>query len=204
VKLQINFAIACLTLSIFSSSFLHAWELEKSEDGIDIYTETREGSDFKAFKGTAILNADIEQVLSVLGQAEGMKNWLHECEESTVLKQHNENEASVYQRTHAPWPVSDRDYIIKTKIERFPEAKRARMSFVAIVEPETKEGDECVRVTQLEGHWNLFQQTQDTVFAEYETFADPAGDIPSWLANAFVVDQPYYTIKNLRELVEDQ
>ena len=36
---------------------------------------------------------------------------------------------------------------------------------------------------------------------EYQAHVEPGGSMPAWLANKFVVDAPFETIRDLRELV---
>jgi hypothetical protein len=33
---------------------------------------------------------------------------------------------------------------------------------------------------------------------------EPAGEIPSWLANIAVIDTPYHTLNNLKEMVKKE
>ena len=130
-----------------------------------------------------------------------MDEWLHECVDSQIMETTEKGEIIVYQETSAPWPVTNRNFVLKMKVDRAEDASNAKVSFTALVEPEVA-NDECVRVTELNGSWTLPQTSEGSLNVVYQTSADPAGDIPSWLANAFVVDQPYNTLKNLRERVQ--
>ncbi|MNT76532.1 hypothetical protein D3C72_2155500 [compost metagenome] len=38
----------------------------------------------------------------------------------------------------------------------------------------------------------------------YQLEAEPAGDIPSWLANQFVIDAPMVSLRTLRAVAERQ
>ena len=184
-----------------------AWELEKQQDGISVYTKTQLDSAFIAFRGEVVISSTLETVLSVIEDAESMDNWLHECSTSQILEHTSDNEIIVYQETNAPWPVSDRSFVLKMTTERSDAGNRAKVLFSAIVENAdealSEVGDEdCVRVTELDGMWLLEQISDTSVHVRYETSADPAGSIPAWLANAFVVDQPFNTLKNLRSKIE--
>lgn len=192
---------------LISLSFIaNAWTLDKQEDGISVYTKTKNDSDFKAFRGEVVVESNIETILGVINDVESMENWLHECSKSQILNRKNENEVIVYQETNAPWPVSDRSFILKMTTERSHEGKQAEILFTAIIESDSDDAsqvnnEDCVRVTELDGRWLLEQVSETSVHILYETSADPAGSIPAWLANAFVVDQPFNTLKNLRSKV---
>ena len=195
-------AVILLTSLLSTSLTSFAWDLEKHEDGIKIYTQETQGSDFKAFRGEMTIKAALQDTLSVIKDVGNMDQWLHECTTSTVLEQPSENEIIVYQETNAPWPVSDRNFVLKMKVLR-PNTTTAIVQFKALIEPEVPDTD-CVRVTELVGSWTLKQLTPKQLHITYETSANPAGDIPAWLANAFVVDQPFNTLRNLRTRLSEQ
>ena len=195
-----NITKTLLGILLLTSSACFAWDLEQDDDGIKVFTQEIEGSDFKAFKGEMDAQAQLDEVLSVIRDVESMDEWLHECIASQIVETSSENEMIVYQETSAPWPVTDRNFVLKMKVNRAEDGQSAVINFSALVEPEVS-NDDCVRVTELTGSWTLTQINNETLNIVYQTSADPAGDIPSWLANAFVVDQPYNTLKNLRERV---
>ena len=76
------------------------------------------------------------------------------------------------------------------------------MTFEAEIQA-SENNEDCVPVTQLKGYWRFTPKSLNRVLIEYETSADPAGDLPAWLANSFVVDQPYGTLKKLKQRVEN-
>jgi hypothetical protein len=47
------------------------------------------------------------------------------------------------------------------------------------------------------GYWMLSPSEGGTEI-EYSFLADPGGNIPAWLANQFIVSNPFKTIKGLR------
>ncbi len=189
-----------ISLSIPSTE---AWELQKDAKGIQIYTQQVEGSEFKAFRGTTTVNATPHQLLDILMDPESMPEWLHDCKKSELVKKVSDNEYYVYYVTDAPWPVSDRDYVLHSVIEKNARDDSITIQFDAVAE--LKEStDSCVRVTQIVGHWKFTPQSNTTSLIEYETHADPNGELPSWLANSFVIDQPYETLTNLKQKVENK
>ena len=61
-----------------------------------------------------------------------------------------------------------------------------------------------IRVRQLKGLWTLVPKGEHLTEVTYELQADPAGDIPSWLANQFVLDAPTISLRTLRAVAERQ
>ncbi|KZZ49881.1 hypothetical protein A3758_13600 [Oleiphilus sp. HI0118] len=200
-KMNARLLSALFSALLLTSTISFAWTLEEDDNGIKVFTQEIEGSDFKAFKGEMNAQAQLDEVLDIIRDVESMDEWLHECVASQIMEKTSDEELIVYQETSAPWPVTDRNFVLKMKVHRAEDGLSAKINFSALVEPEVA-NDDCVRVTELTGSWTLTQTSDSNVHVVYQTSADPAGDVPSWLANAFVVDQPYNTLLNLRNRVE--
>ncbi len=59
-----------------------------------------------------------------------------------------------------------------------------------------------IRIDKMSGYWGFEPLKDGNVKVTYEMGVDPGGDLPVWLVNALVVDIPFYTLKNLRDLVK--
>jgi len=191
--------LTSLLLTIGMSVQSGAWELEKEGDGIKVYTMARADSDFKAFRAEMRVAYPLRQVAVQLLDVEAMVDWLHDCSESELISRTEDDEFIVYQKTDAPWPVSDRDYVFKAKVAQDQVSKIVEMRFSALVEAGQATDQDCVQVTEMKGYWRMTPEPSGVTLVEYETHADPGGQLPAWLANSFVVDQPWHTFKNLRE-----
>jgi len=191
--------ILCLLLSTAGFS----WELEYDQDGIQIFTQTIEDSNFKAFRGTVTVNTHLLNVMAHHADLEAMTEWLQDCQKSELLSQHEGKHFYLYQQTSAPWPVSDRDYVLHMQIDQDPANFIITINFEA-TQTFNKSDKDCVPITELTGYWRFTPIEAGQVLIEYQTSADPAGDIPSWLANSFVIDQPLGTLKKLKERVESK
>ena len=178
------------------------WVLQKEQDGIRIYTRTVSGSDFAAFRGETVLDTDLSTLIAVHTDVDYVKDWLQDCTHSELIGEFDPEGYHAYFRTDAPWPVADRDYVLRYEIDQDPETYAVTLPFETevAVRPES---NECVRMTELTGFWKMTPLGDGRVSVVYEVSrADPAGSLPSWLANAFVVDQPFETLRKLRRQVE--
>ncbi len=55
---------------------LHSqWELQKSRNGIDVYTRSVEGSSLKESKVEAIINASVDEIFTLLKQGNRFYEW---------------------------------------------------------------------------------------------------------------------------------
>lgn len=198
-SLYSRLSIACLVTSIvLHTPIASAWELRKDDSGIQVYLQDVSDSDFKAFRGEMTVQVTLHRALSHLLDPAAMTEWLKDCSESELLQRIADDEFIVYQRSDAPWPVSDRDYVYHSRIEQDSETYTVSIVFDALAQADQRT-DECVRVTKMTGHWRLRPISSNTLHVQYQIQADPGGSLPAWLANQFVVDQPFDTLRNLRQ-----
>jgi len=191
-----------LLLTCLSVTPLLAWELEHDDEGIKIYTQEIEGSSFRAFRGETTVKSTLKNLVAHHTDIEQMKSWLQDCAESELIQKVSNNDFYIYQRTSAPWPVSDRDYVLHSKLDQDPHTFVVTMKFEASTQF-SRSDEDCVPVTKLTGFWRFTPKLDGTIYIEYETHADPSGDLPAWLANSFVVDQPLGSLEKLRKRVEE-
>ncbi len=191
--------LCCLT---FSSFILDpGWELQKNENGIKVFTRDKEGSPLKEYKASVIIKASMEEILTVIKDVPGYVNWQNPCKEAKVVESISENEFISYTLNEAPWPISDRDCVVRSTFF-YDSDEAVRMTLVAISEGLVGQVDGVVRITNMTGQW-WFTQKPDGIEVIMQIHADPAGSIPKWLANSSVVDSPFKTLTNLKEMMED-
>jgi hypothetical protein len=53
-----------------------------------------------------------------------------------------------------------------------------------------------------DGYWQLTELENGDIRVVLEQLSDPGGGIPAWLINMFIVQSPYKTLYNLREIVQ--
>ena len=179
---------------------VQAWSLAKDKQGVRVFTQDSSYSGFKMFRGEVQLSTSLQQALEFLKDPKKAPLWLHDCTESRLLESISSNHYTVYQVIKAPWPVQDRDYVLDIRVNRSASGKKAVIQVKALdlmdLVPLKKKR---VRVTELTGTWTLSETSNNLVNIVYQTEANPTGKIPAWLANAFVVDQPFNTLLNLKK-----
>jgi hypothetical protein len=198
-----NFLILISVFFILCNVFLFAqdsWNKEFTKDDITVYTKPVEGSPLKEFKGEAVIEASIEICKNVILDIENHVKWRPDCIESKVI-QKDENSYITYNETRAPWPVSNRDVILKNTM--ILSKDKIIFSFSALNNPDIlplKNG--IVRMTELTGSWTLVKQNGNTLVT-FQARINPAGSIPAWLANKTSIDQPFKSLQGLKQMVKD-
>ena len=192
-------------LLILSTFFLSGagWEVIAEEDGITVLQKEVEGRSLPIFKGEGNVNENLYEILGVLRDIDKAKEWMHACIESKLIKAITEQQFIVYNRTEAPWPISDRDVVIQSEATYNKKTKTVMITMQSIETPEVPEVDGVVRMPRLRGRFNLQSISDKVTFVTYEIDADPGGLLPHWIVRIVSRDIPYITLINLRKRVKD-
>lgn len=178
------------------------WSLKKSKSGIEIYTRSVEGSSFKEFRGETVINkVGLIEVLDIIMDVKNYQSLIPDCMNPRVLEQVGKWHVIQYTQTKTPFPVKNRDSIFEQKAEIDNNGKHARV-FLRPLPDYVAETKDMVRIRKGTGFWDLEADESGNVSVTYQFHGDPGGDIPSWLANSFVVSQPFKTLENLKARLE--
>ncbi len=179
----------------------HTWELHKNVDGIQVYTRKQEHSNFKQIRIVTTTTNSISAVVSMLRDKGAFHNWVYACKNANYLKILNDTESVHYQYTSMPWPLSDRDAVIHTRIHQDSLTKVVTIGVKALSNYiGTK--DKVVRVKKLDAQWTLRPDPlRKTVQIEYVLSINPEGELPAWVVNLGITDGPLKTIKKMKELL---
>lgn len=192
---------AVFGLLILACSVAHAedWQLKKEAEGIKVSLKEYPGSAYKAYQGVTVMKTSIAKLRSLQEDIAGSCAWIYSCKSQKVLKS-GASEVWVYSTFDTPAMVSSRDAIIHaTSSEGADGSVTRKLVGESSYLPEQKG---FVRVTQLEGSWRFVPKGEGLVEVTYQMHSEPGGSVPSWLANSFVVDAPFNTLKSLRERAE--
>jgi hypothetical protein len=186
-------------LFTFSASAQENWKLVKEDVGIKVYTKTESGSQYKAFKAEMQVNCKIADIVEVLKNMNGVNNWVVNCKGVKLLKT-EDNEQYYYIETSLPWPFNNRDMVYHFQyIEINSEQVRV---IVTGIPGYIKPGEGIVRMTKTDGYWLLTSIDTNKTNIIYQMHVEPGGLIPAWLANPFIVNVPFSTFKELRNIVQ--
>jgi hypothetical protein len=187
-----------VSVSFLYGAWLSDWDLKKSSSGIEIYTRSFEGSNFDEFKGvTVISDVTLIKVLNVILDVQNYDDLFPDCMNPRILKQEGKWYDIHYIQTKGPFPVKDRDSVFEQVTVLDEDGKHARIMLKPLPDY-IAEKEDMVRVRKGSGFWDLKEDDHKNVTVIYQFHGEPGGDIPSWLANSFVVSHPFQTLKNLK------
>jgi len=196
-------AISLVIFSIFyaSNSIANSnWELSKKERGISVFVSKNKISTMKSFKGVMTINSRLSPLVKVLNDSSIYPKLFHNCKSAKTLKELSKVESYRYMITSMPWPVKNRDFVVHSKLKQ--NKSNNQIVITSNAEPNyspLKAG--MVRIQKMKARWILTPLKKGQVKVVYEVNVDPAGKLPKWLVNLMAVDMPFYTLKNLREIV---
>jgi hypothetical protein len=180
----------------------YTWELEKNNNGIQVYSSEVSYSVFRATKVECTLEGDYEKLIAVISDIDGMTNWVYKSNSCKILKSYTPRDFLYVTITDMPWPMSDRESVIHLQIQT-----DSLPAFMTIIGTEADEPipqtPGLVRVSAYKAMWKVTMPEEGKVNIEYILELNPGGGIPAWMANVMVEKGPYETFMGLSEKLKE-
>ena len=197
-------ALAAATVLLAADRFAQArgWTLIGKKAGITVTSREVQGRGFPTFRGVGVIAADLFDVLAVLSDIKRHPEWLERAKDVRLVRKINEREYVVYGRTDAPWPVSDRDAVYRSKTAVDLAKKTVTVRFWAVKNASVPKRSGVVRMDNLRGHYIFKALGPKRTRVEYQVDADPGGWLPKWIAKMATKWLPQRTLEGLRRQVK--
>jgi hypothetical protein len=190
-------AILLFTGTLASAS---DWKLLSDRDGIQVYTKKIDGSDILAVKGHATIQAPLAKVVAAIRNSPRKVEWADRCAEARIIRQITRTERIEYTRGSAPWPVKDREFLVRADLEIDVASRTVTGKSTSVEDPEAPPNPKYVR-----GHVyyaNFVAKPAAGGAATdllIEIQSDLKGALPKWLVNYLQKMWPRKTIEGLRK-----
>jgi hypothetical protein len=178
------------------------WTLKKDKKGLKVYIRESKDSPFKELRLKFSIEASMSSIVHLLQDVEAIPNWVYKCPNAYVLKRVNENEEIYYNYMDFPWPLDDRDIIIRNVLTQDPETKVVRSESYSVVDF-MEEKEKVVRIKSMHLWWTFTPKPNGIVDVEYYLKSDPGGLLPPWLVNLAIDQGPTQTIKRFRKILQE-
>jgi len=193
------FGVLILAVIVQSNCFAQQtnWQFVKETNGVKVYFRETPGNPIKEVKILTTFNAPINSIISALTDVDSYPSWVYGALESRVVKRISTSEMMYYNKLDFPWPLTDRDILIHTRI-----IKEGDMVY-SVSEAKSDElspSNDLVRITRFKSKW-AFKPIGNRVQAEYVFSSDPGGNIPVWMINLALDQGPLKTIQNFKKLM---
>lgn len=176
------------------------WRVVASQDGVEVSQEDAAGRELPRFRGVGEVRADPDRIVAIIRDIEHQCEWMPDCSEARMVRE-EEQGVVFYRRTDAPWPVSDRDVVLRSTLRVVEPGKEIHIQFVSVDDPSVPPREGHVRMPRLSGSYTIRALGPGRSQVAIEVDADPGGSFPGWLAARTARDNPIRTIVGLRARV---
>ncbi|WP_255068283.1 START domain-containing protein [Lacihabitans sp. LS3-19] len=193
------FLFFCTTL-VFSQK--PEWKFIKETKGIKVYYREIPNRSLNEVKIQTTFDCSLSTIVEALRDVDSYPKWVYKAAYSKKVKQISMSEMIYYNKLDFPWPLSDRDVCIRTKVSQNLQTKEV-ISVSYAVEEALEEDPNQIRIKEFNSKWT-FTPTGNTIKGEYVFSSNPGGAIPIWLVNASLEDGPIKTIQNLKKVLTEK
>jgi len=198
-------ALMVMFLVLNQQSFASSeWQPEIKKNGIDAYSRIVEGSGILEIRAITVVDARMEVIAEVLRDIPANVDWRPKCVECRLLERHNRNSMTTYTRIDLPWPVADRDVVIKADTSINLNTGRAVVSLGSVDHYKAPPVNGNVRITEFFSQYYLEYINREQTGIIFTTRVNPAGRIPTFLVNLFNKRFAYEEMLGLIQMVKKQ
>ena len=191
-------------VNLASEASLEAeWTIQRSEDGIDVYTRPEPASQFEAVRAVMTLDdVRLSSLVALISDTQACSRLESRCVEAETLDTIDQTESVVYRYNNMPFPVRDRDMVLRLKWYQQPDSLNVNVviSNVTGFLPEKKRR---VRMPKVNLGWKFVPLPDGSVEVSSEGHIEPGANLPAWILNQFLVSAPFKTMEavasNVRE-----
>lgn len=193
--------VLVMVLSVASgASFAadQAWKLLKSDDGVEISSRPSTGSSINDIRSATKIKGSLDSVVALLRDYSARPQWDAMCGEIKVLQMGPSSE-TVYVQTKMPWPLTDRDLVMRVEWKQDPVTGVVTQR--ALGAPDAAPPHEGrVRMASFTNTWTLTPMDGGIVAVESIAHADPNGPIPPLMINKLSADAPLEAMKKIKAM----
>ncbi len=180
------------------------WKLVMDKNGIKAYSRPVEGSGIFEFRAVAVVDAPLEVVGEMLRDVPSTSEWLPYCDKSQMAEMKDRNHFTTYLSLDVPWPLKNRDLVLKTSTEYDLEHGRAVTDLINTTLASYPEKDTHIRMPCLTGQYVFEFVTRERTGIVHTYRADLAGSVPEWMANFATKYNMYNTFQNMKEMFKKE
>lgn len=175
-----------------------AWALKNDKNNVKVYY--RKTSDVYEIKLITSIQSSLSGLIMLLSEVDHYPAWGYKVAESKLLTQTSVTESVYYSKLDFPWPLDDRDIIMRNNVVQDPLTGKIVATSVA-APGYIAENKDVVRIKNAKTIWTIVPGSGGWLYVEYYIYSDPGGSLPDWLVNMAIDVGPRETIKNIREFV---
>ena len=190
-----------ISLAITWPAQANAWELLLEDENLRVQQRPYAGSALNEIKGVTHVKASLNAVMALLKDAQFNHQWVYRSGGASILEENGYAQAYVYGIVDAPWPMRDRDTVVRFDYRQQPDTHIITITITNFPDFIASK-DDFVRVPDFGGYWELRPEKEGWVEVTYQVYGDPGGLIPVWLANYAAARSVTKTLQNMQPAVK--
>jgi len=193
--------LVMVTLPAFGKLWqVDGWLLSREKEGIKVFTKKSRWGKLRDSRAEMLLpGTKIDDVVKLIADFDGYPHWLPRCRTAKVLARMSDNEFIGYMVFHSPWPVADRDCVVRVRIDR--DSTSGAVTIRETSEPKyINSKSDVVRIEQMYSVWHITPHG-DAISVSNEYASNPGGEVPDWLTNTQSVENPYAMFSTLKTAI---
>jgi len=155
------------------------WQVLGKEQGVLISTRHPAGQQHPVFRGQATIKGSILHVLAVVLDTKNSRRWVRGNDGIEIIRNVDERVQLVHMVTDLPWPIRDRDMIMKRSVTVLQPATEFRIRYLCAPK-ERKERSGHLRITTCDSHFTIKAVDANKTYVDYQVMLDPGGGLPDW------------------------
>ncbi|CAN0163420.1 unnamed protein product [Ectocarpus sp. 6 AP-2014] len=178
-----------------------AWELVEDSGGFRTFSSRVQGSSSLALRGETTVDEHIGRLYTAFLNTTSTLDWVRflvEVEELPTQASSRRGGSGdgdvLFQKYDMPWPVKDREVVIRRSVRLDKRAKKMIASYQSTDHPARPITSATVRAIVYRTSWVLTSLGSSKTSIEFETRTDPKGSLPSAMVGFLQVKFPRETV----------
>ncbi|MEM6317565.1 MAG: START domain-containing protein [Bacteroidota bacterium] len=192
--------ITSFPLFIFGQT-IGEWKLKKEKNDLKVYVRDNSATPIKELKMVFKVDASMSAIVELLQDVAAIPDWVYRCPKAYSIKKISDSEEVYYNLVDFPWPLDDRDLVVRNVLTQDPVTKVVKSeSFAEASYIAEKEG--IIRIQKTHLWWTFTPNDEGWIDVEYFLSSDPGGFIPAWIINLAIDQGPTHTIKEFKKILK--
>ena len=172
--------VVLLSSPIIQAESEAAWKEVAIDRDVTVWSRDQTGRVLPELRARGQIYGELFHAMAVILDNERSCEWVPNCTESQEIKRLDARTTWVYSVTNSPWPVSDRDTVVKVVAEeieldqQYRVVMQAQPDLLPLVEGR-------VRIPYSKIYFLLKRAGANTIQIEYGLDVDPGGALPKWM-----------------------
>ena len=177
------------------------WETVFKSGELLVQRRPYPGSALEEIRGVTRVKASLNALMALLKDAGFNRQWVYRSGGAKILEENGYAQAYVYGVVDAPWPMQDRDTVVRFDYRQQHDTKGITITISNF--PDFIPADpRFVRVPDFGGYWRLQPEPGGWVEVTYQVYGNPGGWIPVWVANYAAVTSVTRTLQGMPDVID--